>query len=521
MSVDTKAASFYVDGRNLASYGQRFATDREIRVDPGAIVKEISASTRGLEMDSVAYFTGLPAADTPAFRAREVYKLNKLADRGVRTSANDLEYINGRAQEVGVDLRMGAEMIEDFLTHGVRKFVILSNDRDFEPIVEKLLELSHKARQPIKIYNAVHGTSHALQNTIRLTISDRMIQNALVDWRPFDKDCIETYTQDPQKKALDASRHEKHSAPGHPISGPSEGVALLVDLQSLSKTAVGSDLQRPYLDVSPPDLMRTLESEKGWKVVAKTAYSCIHDRAVNLKAAIFTSDLLNRMAESKFAAKQFIYQYTKQTVSDGRGGPERVVQIPREKKIHAAMLVDAMTMARQDVVQTIVIMSDDRNLAPIVPLVKRIAKMRGEDNLRVIHLKADERTKTYDGAESIVITKEHYLAHLDPVDRMKQADATKRDVLLQDIGVIDDNIRAGTGIEPEFVLRPEQSEGRHVLKSDYWSAFRQDDGAIALYDNENLPFQPVVKQSYRITERGRALEAISERLRPMSYDGGR
>jgi hypothetical protein len=176
------------------------------------------------------------------------------------------------------------------------------------------------------------------------------------------------------------------------------------------------------------------------------------------------------------------------------------------------MLCDAVTMAHKSDIKAIVIMSDDRNLAPIVPLVKRISR---NPDLRVIHVKMDERTKTYDGAEEIVISKEAYLAHLDPVDRLAQAAEARRNVLLQDIGEIEDKVREATGHEPQFNLRPEQAEGRYVLKSTYWSAFREDDGALAIYENETLPFSPVLKQTYRISDRGKALEAAPERLRPM------
>jgi uncharacterized LabA/DUF88 family protein len=516
MGITDEKAAYYVDGRNLASYAQRFAPqgERDVSVDPGTIVKGIADATRGLEMHSISYFSGIPAPDRPAFRAREVFKLNALADRGVMTHANDLVLgDDGLYHEAGVDLHMGGKMIEDFLYHGVRKFVLLSNDQDFEPFVERLRLLSRQTHQPVKIYNAICEGFRPIATTIPIVIPDRTIEHALFDWKPLLKGALENFEQD-RARAMDARRHEKPIAPARATSLPASGVAIIADLQSMGKIARGPSLRRPHLDANVSELVDLLAKQRGWGVVAKNAYSCIHDRTVSLRESLLVSSMLDRLSALRWRTKQFPYQYS----LDRAGGPQSKhdpghrhsspTRVPREKKIHATMLTDAISMAQHRAVDTIVILSDDPNLWPIVPLVKKIGRSHGKADLRVIHAKMNEQTRTYDGAEHVLVPRSLYLASIDTVDRMKLAQQAERDALYRDIGIINEELAKQMRRDPEFLVKPEQAIGRFVFSSAHWSALQQSDGVVALYRTRDLPIPLVHDQKYRLSNHGQSVDVL-------------
>ena len=515
---EQREAKIYIDGQNLRGSAINFFGLKDVEFNVPRVLESLVRLERDISLKDINYYTGIePRSGVAQYRGKAIGFLDSLNGQGIKTFANDLEIGPlGRRKEVGIDLKIAADMVSDMLNRRADTFILLSNDRDYEPVFALMADLAKRQKLKVDLAVITCGPQRGCTNARKIILTADLVQRHIQSLAPVHKQAEENLAKD-QERALDASMHVGRPEIMPPrATPPVRGTAYLIDLNSIGTTAKSSG--RPYLDADMSQIVRSVSTEIGKPPKGGVAFASVHTKDHDLVNKLLVNGMIDRLRERRFTVYDLPYEYTKPIVAyqDAGAGSSTPVRtaVAREKRIDTTMLTTVVNAVLGGKYDDFVLVSDNPNLWPIANIAAQMGRMTNTSvSVSNVHL----GDRPIPGMPSHRISQTTYEATVEPENRLENAKVDARKILLEERDALVQYLmeKGGPDIPIKCVTNPLDAEGVFVSQSTHWHAMYEGEGQYALF--EHLPSPPKSGQVYRMNN-GKMMEAIVRDPRQMDHD---
>ena len=480
-----RRAYVYVDGQNLRGSARDFFGRQEMDAKLPHVLQSLMRAN-GMLCAGVRYYTGiLPAEHSKKhLRAREIARLDHLQGQEITTFCNDLIRNEvGRFRETGIDQKIAADIFTDVYNKRADAVVILTNDRDLEPVVQAINDLSRASSIDVKTYNVVCGSARGLSNAQHIKLTSELFNAHIEDLSWLDREAEERMQRDPEG-ALNASAHAGERQERTNISHTPEarrGTAYFFDLDSIGLTAKKS-FARNYMDADVRRLTKVIATKTAAPPTAgASVYMSVHSAERDLVNHEMANDIGRFLSSCTFDVHRFPYEYLATTVGSFDSGVSAATPlrtfVPMPKRIKTELLCDVAKKLAQGKCDDVVLVSDDPDLWPICDIADAIGRSMGKQiGVRNAHF----GQTVVDGMADVALSRDDYEQSVEEVNRMERAKTAAGKRLQSDL----EALRSKVGdVTSEANVMPDYVEGRIHGMSAHFLAVQTDDGFAYLERN--------------------------------------
>jgi uncharacterized LabA/DUF88 family protein len=472
----------YVDGQNLKGSAVNVFGRKSMDADLSQLLHAIVATQPGAQMKAGRYYSGLPTKEDPLRRAEAIVMLDRFKAQGIRTFANDIaRNPAGQFKEVGIDLKLAADMVSDFLLNPKAKtFMVVSNDRDYEPAFALMRDLARFTNRPIDLVNVVTGNARGCAGARIVPLPQTAFEacvpaaEASASATNFRDAALQRLDTDPIA-ALDASTHAGHS-PAQVLTRTTpltRGTGFYVDANSLGASA-RRVFERTHLDLDIPKFIVNAVAETGRRYRLARAYMSQHSTEHDLVGHTLVENLATELKGQAVEAQKFPYAYQQSKIGFDHSGPGRGVPVNaivgNEKRNNTQILADVVKDILSGRVDDIVLVSDDKNLWPIAELAQQLGRFSKQViEVRSLHLDATPIERT-NGTQ---ISHEKYLEFTGGKDRLQTAVDQARASVDNERKAIESDARRKFGADVTIFVDPPDIDGVLLTRTQNWLVFDQ------------------------------------------------
>lgn len=491
-------AMVYVDGQNFRGSARDYFGDNVAQANLPKLCSALLNASR-LDCAGIRYYTGIyprqASTYTPA-RAREIVRLDHLKNQGVTTFANDL-VVNelGRFKEVGIDVKLAADLLLDVLTKRTDTVVLLSNDRDYEPVFDMLRALATAGHvSPVRAYVVACGSSHAgCANVPKIQLPPAFYARYVEDHQWLEAEAKDRLSRDGDA-ALDASAHGRMGAAATqpPATSADHGsTAHYLDVSSIGAMAK-AQFHRPYMDASLQSLLQHIVSQTDDLYPSFVhLYLNTHTDAHDLTQSQLARDIGRSLEPYGVHASLFPYAYAADRVGTHRDGlgedtPIRAM-VPREKRMKTAILCDVVRNLVTGRHNDFALWTDDHNLWPLRDVAATF-------HVRVHNMHIGDHA--IDGMISHPVSQAVYEQSLDPINRLERARTRSLQMLENDLDTLKTQLGDDRATSP--ALLPHECVGILAAVSHHWAALQVEDGSHLYVRRDRMPARCDVGATYQL-----------------------
>ena len=514
---DIEEAIIYVDANNFQGNLKDIYQKSRMSINLPRLLESIIQRERNTNLFQIRYYTGLFPKDSPqkTERAKGIAYLNHLSNLGVKVYTNNLEKNEiGLYNEVGIDLKIAADMATDLLQQRATKFYLLSNDRDYEPAFQLLHEIANHNKKNIETITLTCGNRNGPKSSRKLDIKPELIERHQEDLSEIIKKSLTTLVEEPEK-ALDASHYEiKHQEKNPEIKPSTRGAKVYIDLNSLGESAC-KKFNRKYLDIKLPSFLKDIVNQLDLKIKSVAAFVNVHTKENDLVAHVFTNALMDDLNRRGWEGNRLSYDYKNPIIGSQIAGPAGSTKIHAKlalpKRIDMQILRTVVIDILKGKADDITIVSNNKNLWPIADICENISRnAKSPITIRNIHIGKE----SIPGMTPYEYKQDAYTAIIDDVDRLKEAKGQAQEIITKDLQelqkILFNDLHEIAGFN--IAIEPENAEGKFVGKSSHWCAMHDGEGGFSFF--KNFPFELNANSEYQVNQ-GKLREVFQEPVRTL------
>jgi uncharacterized LabA/DUF88 family protein len=501
----------YIDGRNLRLQVRK-EFDRELfEANLPRLIESMVATERDSHLLGIRYYSAIAPESERSDRSSHIAFLEQLHAQGIKTFANELEpNVLGKLKEVGIDLKLSADMVVDFLRNkDAKNIIVISNDRDFSAAYDLIRDLATKFQRDVTPINVVVGNASSPPGARRRELSFAQYERYATSPINVIAQAQEQLRRDPAEALRLPERHQG-VAPrrtSEPLGPPKHGTAYYFDLNSLGKAA---KLQygRAYLDINITKLAVDLGTAMGHDVRLARAYTSLHTPEHDLINHLLVRDMTRELERRGVVTRAFNYAYQNVSVARDLGGPGLATtvraSVAAEKHVAVSLLADVTKDILTGKASDIVLGSDDRSHWPIAELAYELGRMT-KQHITVHNVHFGERH--IDRMQSIRIEEPRYLELVERKDRAIEAQDRAAQILEGERALLETSLTKEFGTRRTIIAGDRFSQGVLVAKTAHLYAFDDEQRHVTIVGR--LPVEPLEGVRYRLA--GGSLHELGSR----------